>query len=245
MMQVGPDDAILNLCKWPRKLNQALPENCLPGVVTISGLHLAATVLVCVGLLWFGWPYLKDGPRQRRMIAGIFILCCGVGIGIFGLSIIAAGDRPLPTTEPDSAPVPLQATLSPLPSARPQAQYGALHAWQQKLLADAIPQYSKIVIARPQMVEPQTFARIFENVFKTIGIETIVTQQNTNARNQTGVRIGVIEIEKPPSAEAVRMQNIIRGMGFGGEFIQLRDDSLVAAKENHEFAIFVGPAPLP
>jgi len=70
-----------------------IPESCLP-VISVSQLDLATVILVCVALLWFGWPYRKGASRQRRMIAGILILCCGVGIGIFGLSIIAAGEKP-------------------------------------------------------------------------------------------------------------------------------------------------------
>jgi hypothetical protein len=111
-------------------------------------------------------------------------------------------------------------------------------------LADATSQYSKIVIARPQMVEPQSFSRSFENTFLTLGIEPIVTQQNPNARNQTGVKIGVVDVNKAPSADALRMQDTIRRMGFEGGFIQLRDDALAAAKQNNEFAIYIGPSPL-
>lgn len=92
MMQVGPDDAILNLCKWPRKLFP-VPENCLPGLSS-NGIYVFAVALVCSGLLWFGWPVLKQGKRQECMITGTLILCFGIGIGIFGLSIIAAGERP-------------------------------------------------------------------------------------------------------------------------------------------------------
>ena len=101
-----------------------------------------------------------------------------------------------------------------------------------------------MVIARPQMMEPQQFARLFENVFRTLGIEPIVTQQNPNARNQTGVRVGVLDINKAPSADALRMQDVLRRMGFDGDFIQLRDEALTAAKENNEFAIYIGPQPL-
>jgi hypothetical protein len=36
---------------------------------------------------------LKGAERHARMVSGILILCCGALIGIFGLSIIAAGER--------------------------------------------------------------------------------------------------------------------------------------------------------
>jgi len=89
MMQVGPDDAILNFCKWPRKF-VTVPENCLPGA-TAHELYLLAVLLVSISLLWFGRPYLKRTVGRARMIIGILILCCGCGIGVFGLSIIAGG----------------------------------------------------------------------------------------------------------------------------------------------------------
>lgn len=98
MMQVGPDDAVLNLCKWPHKIATTIPENCLPGI-SDNELYLAAVILVSAGLLWFGWPYFKDGHRRASMIAGILIVCCGVGLGIFGLSIIAGGEKPKSLTQ--------------------------------------------------------------------------------------------------------------------------------------------------
>src|SRR2546429_5701449 len=94
MMQVGPDDAILNFCKWPRKI-VALPENCLPGI-SASESYLLAALLVFISLLWFGRPYFKGITGRVRMLVGVLILCCGIGIGILGLSIIAGGGDPGP-----------------------------------------------------------------------------------------------------------------------------------------------------
>ncbi|WP_152540034.1 hypothetical protein [Afipia sp. P52-10] len=62
MMQVGPDDAILNLCKWPRKLWPDLPQNCLPGISSVW-LYVAAGLLIIGSILWFAWPHL---PAVRR-----------------------------------------------------------------------------------------------------------------------------------------------------------------------------------
>ena len=146
---------------------------------------------------------------------------------------------PAPQTAPQSIPPP-----SPQQSGQQTATYEGLYRWQIDILANATSQYSKIVIARPQMVQPQMFSRLFEDIFRTFGIEPIVTQQNPNARDQTGVKIGVIDINQAPSAGALKMQDAVRRMGFDGGFIQLRDDAIASAKQNNEFAIYVGPAPL-
>ena len=111
MMQVGPDDAILNVCKWPRKLAPSLAEDCLPGGSS-DVIHIVAVALVCVGLLWFGWPYLEHGTRRARMITGILILCCGMGIGIFGLSIIAAGEQPQLTAAKANVPPTIKVEIT-------------------------------------------------------------------------------------------------------------------------------------
>jgi len=92
MMQVGPDDAVLNFCKWPRKLAPSLSENCLLGA-TANDVYVAIVLLFCASVLWFGWPYRKKSTQRAHMIYGIIILCCGMLVGVFGLSIIAAGER--------------------------------------------------------------------------------------------------------------------------------------------------------
>jgi hypothetical protein len=40
---------------------------------------------------------------------------------------------------------------------------------------------------------------------------------------------------------AVKMQDVIRQLGYNGEFIQLRGQSLDAATSNGGFAIYIGP----
>lgn len=142
MMQVGPDDAVLNLCKWPRKLFPSLAENCLPGV-SETDLYVAVTLISCGSILWFGWPYLKEATRRARMISGIIILCCGVVISIFGLSIIAAGDvpkgiiastdKPQPTlTDSQAMPIvrfsPTPSVVAALPQAQPPAEEDPIRA---------------------------------------------------------------------------------------------------------------------
>lgn len=137
------------------------------------------------------------------------------------------------------------AAAAPEPvNAKPNATYGTLHPWQITLISDSMPQYRSIVLARPQMLEPQGFSRAFENIFRTLGVEPIVTQQNPSERNQTGVRIGLVDTKKPAPADAVKMQDLIRRLGFEGDFIQLRDEALTAAKTNNGFAIYIGPRPL-
>jgi hypothetical protein len=157
MMQVGPDDAILNFCKCPRKLAPAVPENCLPGMIA-DQLYVVAVVLICAGLLWFGWPYLNHGTKRARMLSGIFILCCGAGIGVFGLSIIAAGESSSAKVAETHAPsidlLPLEeasrlasAELDDVPFyslgnvATRDAPQQRLYFWAHKL-AKSVPIYS-------------------------------------------------------------------------------------------------------
>jgi hypothetical protein len=137
-----------------------------------------------------------------------------------------------------------QTPPSPTSSTQPKATYGGLYKWQIDILVNGVAGYSTIVIARPRMIEPQTFARMFANVFRTIVIEPLEEEQKPNAPNQTGVRIGVVNINEPPSAAALKMQDVIRRMGFEGDFIQLRDEPLAFAKQNGGFAIYIGPPPL-
>jgi hypothetical protein len=51
MMQVGPDEAEINLCKWPRKLFADLPDACLHGAPTWL-LYLISAALILIGLAW-------------------------------------------------------------------------------------------------------------------------------------------------------------------------------------------------
>lgn len=55
MMQVGPNEAEINVCKWPKKLWPSLPDACLHGAPTWL-LYLISTGLILTGLIWFFWP---------------------------------------------------------------------------------------------------------------------------------------------------------------------------------------------
>lgn len=113
MMQVGPDDAVLNFCKWPRKFTPSLAENCLPWV-SADELYIFAIVLLAGGLIWLTHPFLKIGTRQQKMAVGLALLFFSVGMGIWGLSIIAAGDRPaIPSGHPTELPNPFSGLSNP------------------------------------------------------------------------------------------------------------------------------------
>jgi hypothetical protein len=59
MMQVGPDEAEINLCKWPKKLWPNLPDACLHGTPTWL-LYLISVGLILIGLIWFFWPHIAN-----------------------------------------------------------------------------------------------------------------------------------------------------------------------------------------
>jgi hypothetical protein len=91
MMQVGPDDAVLNLCKWPRKIAPSLPADCLPGV-SANQIYFVAIALVAISIVWLTRPYLTTGTRRKKMTVGLTLFFFGVAVAIWGLSIIASGD---------------------------------------------------------------------------------------------------------------------------------------------------------
>jgi hypothetical protein len=93
MMQVGPDDAILNFCKWPRKFAPSLSEACLPTWVTADHIYSLAVMLIAGGVVWASWPYLSEGSARKKMVLGFTILFCSVGTAIIALSLIAAGEK--------------------------------------------------------------------------------------------------------------------------------------------------------
>jgi hypothetical protein len=91
MMQVGPDDAIINLCKWPRKAWPSLAENCLPGI-SPTELYVLAIFLFAVGIIWITKPYRTGGTRRHKMAVGLSLLCFSIVVGIWGMSILASSD---------------------------------------------------------------------------------------------------------------------------------------------------------
>jgi hypothetical protein len=92
LMEVGPDEAIINLCKWPRKALPSLAENCLPGL-SASQVYVAAITLLAIGIIWLTRPYRQIGTRRHKMAVGIALLCFSIVVGIWGLSIIASGSQ--------------------------------------------------------------------------------------------------------------------------------------------------------
>ncbi|MCP3466273.1 hypothetical protein [Bradyrhizobium sp. CCGUVB23] len=92
MMQVGPDDAIANLCKWPKKLTPSLTESCSRGLSS-EYLYVVAAGLVFLGLVWLTAPLRTHGTKSQKMIVGISLLITSIALGVWALSILAAGDR--------------------------------------------------------------------------------------------------------------------------------------------------------
>ena len=152
---------------------------------------------------------------------------------------------PLPQPPAPAAPA---APASPVPDNRSPATYGSWQPWQSTIFMNGLDEMkadlrSKIVIARPHMTQPQWFSRAFENDAISDGFEPIVIQQNPTGRDQTGVMIAVPDVEAP-SPSALKMQAIIKQLGFEGRFVPLLETPESApAKEHGNFAIFVGPSP--
>jgi hypothetical protein len=131
--------------------------------------------------------------------------------------------------------------------------YGNLYPWQIAIFKNGLegmkPELSsKIMIARPQMVQPQAFSRAFEDIAMRIGFNLIVLQQNPTGQDQTGVLVAVPDVDAP-SPSALKMQALIKQLGFEGRFIPLLDASVkqaapLRANEVGNFAIFIGPSPM-
>jgi hypothetical protein len=151
-------------------------------------------------------------------------------------------------TTPTAAP-----PVSDNKPARPPPAYGGLYPWQSTIFMNGLEGMraelsSKIMIARPQMVEPQQFSRAFENAAMRAGFEPIVLQQNPAGRDQTGVLVAVPDIDAP-SLSALKMQVLVKELGYEGRFIPLLDTSSRQAAPLHandvgNFAIYIGPSPL-
>jgi hypothetical protein len=135
--------------------------------------------------------------------------------------------------------------------------YGNLYPWQVTIFKNGLERMraelsSKIIIARPQMVQPQAFSRTFEDIAMRLGFDPIVLQQNPAGSDQTGVMVAVPDIVVP-SLSAIKMQAIIKQLGFDGRFVPLLDTTSLQAVSLHvnvnevgNFAIFlfIGPSPL-
>jgi hypothetical protein len=130
---------------------------------------------------------------------------------------------------------------------------GNLYPWQLSIFMGGLEGMraelsSKIMIARPHMLQPQEFSRDFENAAMRSGFEPIVLQQNPTGQDQTGVLVAVPDVDAP-SSSAIKMQGIIKQLGFDGRFVPLLDASSKQAAPLHatdigNFAIYIGPSAL-
>ena len=126
--------------------------------------------------------------------------------------------------------------------------YGSLQPWQTTIFMDALIGMredlpSQIMIARPHMLEPQSFSRVFENAALRAGITPIVIEQNPTGPDQTGVMIAVPDTNAP-SKSALKMRGVVQQLGFEGRLVPLLPPASSQAKEVGNFAIFIGPSPL-
>jgi hypothetical protein len=73
MVQVGPGEVEINLCKWVRLLVPNARDVCLHGFPMI-GLQLLPMALVTSGLVWLFWPKLRNlawRGRKRGMASSL------------------------------------------------------------------------------------------------------------------------------------------------------------------------------
>lgn len=61
--QVGPDDAVKNLCKWPKIFFSAVPESCLAGINNFW-FYVLAFGLLALAFGWFFWPSKKTSTAH-------------------------------------------------------------------------------------------------------------------------------------------------------------------------------------
>jgi hypothetical protein len=188
-----------------------------------------------------GW-----GPLRQLWWAWLIL---GLSGGL-GLSLLISSRPPLPASD-----IPVKAgPESPLQpdEAKPERSppvYGSLQSWQSTLFINALAGMkeelaSKIIIARPHMVEPQQFSRVFENAAFRAGVKPIVVEQNSTGPDQTGVMIAVPDTNSP-SSSALKMRGIIQQLGSEGRIVPLLSTPESSpAKEIGNFAIFIGPSPL-
>jgi hypothetical protein len=171
---------------------------------------------------------------------------CDVFVGSFIWSWV-------PEAPPDQNIPKVVSSPQPSGTERPQLTYGRLYPWQNTIFMNGLDSMkaelsSKIMIARPQMSEPQAFARSFQDAALRAGLEPIVLQQNPAGSDQTGVMVAVPDVDAP-SPSALKMQGIIKQLGFEGRFIPLLDASTKQAAPLHandvgNFAIYIGPSPM-
>jgi hypothetical protein len=100
-------------------------------------------------LLWLGWKNRRTYGRRTRMIFGVAFVICRCALGVVGLSIIAAGDRPeIPRSAAAKDPSKVVTDVEPPPTdhvAHPQIhepqKTPPLNHWSGATTDDGSPAY--------------------------------------------------------------------------------------------------------
>ena len=203
---------------------------------------------------WFGFhnipAWLVDRRADevaRRWAARAMLALVPIGIG--GAVIYFTPLRSIIAIPSDIIPPsPLSEPATPDKKKHNAPVYGSLQPWQTTIFIDALIGIredlpSQMMIARPHMLEPQSFSRVFENAALRAGITPIVIEQNPTGPDQTGVMIAVPDTNAP-SKIALRMRGVVQQLGFEGRLVPLLPPASSQAKEVGNFAIFIGPSPL-
>ncbi|MGQ0677592.1 MAG: hypothetical protein ACT4N4_16105, partial [Rhodospirillales bacterium] len=129
MSQVGPEEAEINLCKWPRKIFN-MPEACLHGFPS-DLLLIIATLIAMGGVVWFFWE------RLRKMEAA-YLISVGIAIAFVGLIIATIGAWQQRSVAHQATPVPVfspPALAMPIPQSKPAPQREFVNRTPSELLA--------------------------------------------------------------------------------------------------------------
>jgi hypothetical protein len=218
LARTPPNDAMSNLAKWAEWV----------------GIHHVP--------LW-----LRD--RRADQVAVRWALATAIIAAAAGTYVwLSEHYQPSPLTADHRSTTDETRSLPAKPE-RPSPVYGSLQPWQSAIFINALAGMkeelsSKIMIARPQMLEPQQFSRAFENSALRAGVTPIVVQQNPTGPDQTGVMIAVPDTSAP-SSTALKLRIVIQTLGFDGNFVPLlASPESSQSKEIGNFAIFIGPSPL-
>ena len=82
--QVGPSDAELNLCKWPKAVLSGIPDHCLAGMSTTT-FYILTSVMFVLGVIWLLLPLISvrifpsKGTPTPRVSSKPFQLLIGSG----------------------------------------------------------------------------------------------------------------------------------------------------------------------
>jgi hypothetical protein len=67
--QVGPSDAELNLCKWPKLFLAGIPDHCLAGMSSETFYLVTATAFILT-VIWGLWPFASSFVFQSLSASG-------------------------------------------------------------------------------------------------------------------------------------------------------------------------------